>query len=192
MSQFVLPRRAIGAAAAAAACAVALAVPSAQQTTIKKSYPLVRDMRGVVPPGPRVPPYNSPPLGDGPWQFESYEQRTIKVSVVTKGLSHPWSLAFLPGDVMLITERAGRLRVVRNGKLDPVPVAGIPRVTSFSTMAGLMDIALHPRFAENKWVYISYHKPRGTSPDATGKDYPVASNSILCGTWNGTTLTDLK
>ncbi len=76
-------------------------------------------MRGVVPPGPKVPPYNSPPLGDGPWQFETYEQRNIKVSVVTKGLSHPWSVAFLPGGDMLITERVGRLRVVRNGVLDP-------------------------------------------------------------------------
>jgi hypothetical protein len=65
--------------------------------------------------------------------------------------------------------------------LDPAPLPGIPKVTSVSTMAGLMDIALHPRFAENKWVYISYHKPRGTAPDATGKDFPVASNSILRG-----------
>ncbi len=58
-------------------------------------------------------------------------------------------------------------------------------------MAGLMDIALHPRFAENKWVYISYHKPRGTAPDVNGKDYPVASNAIMRGTWNGKTLTDI-
>ena len=196
MSQSSAPRHVIVIAAVAAACAVALAVPSAQQASIKKSYPIVRDMRGVVPPGPRVPPYNSPPLGDGPWQFESYEQRTIKVSVVTKGLSHPWSVAFLPGGDMLITERIGRLRVLRmkggSAVLDPAPVAGIPRVVSVSTMAGLMDIALHPRFADTKWVYISYHKPRGTAPDASGKDFPVASNSILRGTWNGTTLTDIK
>src|SRR5690348_10777671 len=183
MSQSSPSRRAIGLACLAAACAVTWAVPTAQQASIKKPYPLVRDMRGVVPPGPRVAPYNSPPLGDGPWQFESYEQRTIKVSVVTKGLSHPWSVAFLPDGDMLITERIGRLRVLRmksgSAVLDPAPVAGIPRVTSVSTMAGLMDIALHPRFAENKWVYISYHKPRGTAPDANGKDFPVASNSIL-------------
>ena len=196
MSQSSGPRRAIVIAGAAAACALALAVPSAQQTSIKKNYPIVRDMRGVVPPGPRVAPYNSPPLGDGPWQFESYEQRGIKVSVVTKGLSHPWSVAFLPGGDLLITERVGRLRVVHTkaggAVLDPMPLPGIPTVTSVSTMAGLMDIALHPRFAENKWVYISYHKPRGTAPDANGKDFPVASNSILRGTWNGTTLTDIK
>jgi len=118
------------------------------------------------------------------------------VSVVTKGLSHPWSVAFLPGGDLLITERVGRLRVVHTkaggAVLDPMPLPGIPTVTSVSTMAGLMDIALHPRFAENKWVYISYHKPRGTAPDANGKDFPVASNSILRGTWNGTTLTDIK
>ena len=108
MSQSSAPRHEIVIAAVAAACAVALAVPSAQQTSIKKSYPIVRDMRGVVPPGPRVAPYNSPPLGDGPWQFESYEQRTIKVSVVTKGLSHPWSVAFLPGFLALFVGRPSR------------------------------------------------------------------------------------
>ena len=168
-----------------------------QPASIKKSYPLVRDMRGVIPPGPKVAPYNSPPLGDGPWQFETYEQRGIKVSIVAKGLSHPWSLAFLPGGEMLITERIGRLRVVRTNAagsavLDPVPLPGIPAVTSVSTMAGLMDIALHPRYAENQWVYISYHKPRGTAPDVNGKDFPVASNAILRGRWNGKALVDLK
>jgi glucose/arabinose dehydrogenase len=192
MSQSTRLRFAIGIAAATVSAA-ALAVPAAQQPApLKKDYPLVRDMRGVVPPGPKVAPYNSPPLGDGPWQFETYEQRGIKVSVVAKGLSHPWSLAFLPGGEMLITERAGRLRVVRGGVLDPVPVSGIPAVTSVSTMAGLMDIALHPRYAENQWIYISYHKPRGTAPDATGKDFPVASNAIMRGRWNGKTLADLK
>jgi len=191
MSQSSGLQRAIGVVSAAAVCAVALAVPAAQQTPIKKSYPLVRDQRGVIPPGPKVPPYNSPPLGDGPWQFDTYEQRNIRVSVVAKGLSHPWSVAFLPGGDMLITERIGRLRVVRNGVLDAAPVPGIPAVTSIATMAGLMDIALHPRYAENQWVYISYHKPRGTAPDVTGKDYPVASNAIMRGRWTGKALADL-
>jgi len=128
MSQSSGLQRAIGVVSAAAVCAVALAVPAAQQTPIKKSYPLVRDQRGVIPPGPKVPPYNSPPLGDGPWQFDTYEQRNIRVSVVAKGLSHPWSVAFLPGGDMLITERIGRLRVVRNGVLDPAPVARLPQI----------------------------------------------------------------
>ena len=155
-------------------------------------YPPVRDQRGAVPPGPRVPPYNSPPLGNGPFEFETYEQRHIRVVVVARGLSHPWSLAFLPDGAMLITERAGKLRVVRNGVLDPNPVAGTPQVYSFATMAGLMDIALHPRFAENKWVYISYHKPVGKAPDVNGRESVLASNSIMRGTWDGKALTDVR
>ena len=60
-------------------------------------------------------------------------------------------------------------------------------------MAGLMDIALHPRFAENKWVYISYHKPRRHGAGrGHGKDFPLASNSIMRGTWDGKALTDIK
>ena len=155
-------------------------------------YPPVRDQRGVVPAGPKVPPFASPALGDGPFNFETYEQRNIRVSVVTKGLSHPWSVAFLPDGAMLITERVGRLRVVRNGVLDPNPVAGVPAVHSFATMAGLMDIALHPRFAENRWVYISYHKPVGKARDIEGREQVIASNSILRGTWDGKALTDVR
>jgi aldose sugar dehydrogenase len=186
-------RRANIGAALLLACFAAITITSAQERARKKyPYPEVRDMRGVVPPGPKVAPYNSPPLGDGPFNFETYEQRKIRVSVVTKGLSHPWSLAFLPGGDMLITERVGRLRLVRNGVLQPEPVKGTPKVVSISTMAGLMDIALHPRFAENKWVYISYHKPVGMGKSADGKDFPIASNSILRGTWDGNQLTDVR
>ena len=113
-------------------------------------YPVIRDLRGVIPPGPR--PLPSPPLASGPWVYSTFEQRDIKVSVVTTGLSHPWSLAFLPDGSILITERAGRLRILRNGVLDPTPVAGTPQVLSRGTMAGLMDIALHPNFAFNGYV----------------------------------------
>ena len=180
-------------AAIVLACVSAMAISYAQEQTHKKyPYPDVRDMRGVVPPGPKVAPYNSPPLGDGPFDFETYEQRHIRVSVVTKGLSHPWSVAFLPDGGLLITERIGRLRLVRNGVLQAEPVKGTPQVVSISTMAGLMDIALHPRFAENKWIYISYHKPVGMAKSVDGKDFPLASNSILRGTWDGTQLTNVR
>src|SRR5690242_5381173 len=57
-------------------------------------------------------------LAEGPWIFDTAEQHKIRVSVVARGLSHPWSVVFLPGGDMLVTERAGRLRVVRDGKLD--------------------------------------------------------------------------
>jgi glucose/arabinose dehydrogenase len=121
----------------------------------KYPYPTSRDFKGVAPP---AVVWSSPPLGDGPFLLQTAEQRDIRVVVVTKGLSHPWSLAFLPDGNMLVTEREGRLRIVRQGVLDPNPVRGVPPVLSRATMAGLMDIALHPRFADNKWVYISYRK----------------------------------
>src|SRR6185369_3378923 len=80
------------------------------------------------------------PLGAGPWTYTTYERNTrIRVSVVTKGLSHPWSVVWLPNGDMLVTERAGRLRIIRNGVLDPAPIAGVPKVQVGGT-SGLLDI----------------------------------------------------
>jgi glucose/arabinose dehydrogenase len=114
-----------------------------------------------------------PPLGNGPFVFDTAEQPKVRVTVVTKGLSHPWSLAFLPDGAMLIAERPGRLRIVRNGKLDPAPIAGVPRVRTDGN-GGLMDVALHPAFAENRLVYLTYTKPvengKGTPSGRTGTD----------------------
>lgn len=74
---------------------------------------------------------------------------------VLSGLEHPWSMAWLPDGTMLITERPGRLRVFRNGALDPNPVPGTPEVLAFG-QGGLLDVSPHPQFAENRWVYFSY------------------------------------
>ena len=101
-----------------------------------------------------------PPLGEGPWVFDTAEQHNIRVSVVTKGLSHPWAVAFLPDGGMLVTERPGRLRIVRHGVLDPDAVSGIPEVRTDGN-GGLMDVALHPQFADNRLVYLTYTKPVG-------------------------------
>ena len=101
-----------------------------------------------------------PPLGAGPWVFDTAEQHKIRVSVVTRGLSHPWAIAFLPGGDMLITERGGRLRIVRAGVLDPQDISGVPQVRTDGN-GGLMDVALHPQFAENRLVYLTYTKPVG-------------------------------
>jgi glucose/arabinose dehydrogenase len=106
-----------------------------------------------------------PPLGPGPFVYETAEVGKIRVTVVARGLSHPWSLVFLPDGRLLVTERAGRLRVIRDGVLDPTPITGLPRARTEGN-GGLMDIALHPRFAENRFVYLTYTKPvdngRGT------------------------------
>lgn len=104
-------------------------------------------------PAPAMPPR---PLPDAPFVIDSAEAGRIRVSVM-KGLSHPWSLAFLPDGSILVTERPGRLRIVRKGVLDPQPISGAPAVYT-QGLGGLMDIALHPRFAETRWVYLSYTK----------------------------------
>jgi glucose/arabinose dehydrogenase len=115
-----------------------------------------------------------PPLGDGPWIIDTAEQHRVRVVVVTKGLANPWSLAFLPGGDMLVTERAGRLRLIRDGVLVPAPVAG--------PLGGLMDVVLHPRFAENHWVYLTYSKANGDGLIAT---------TLARGRWTGSALADV-
>ena len=89
--------------------------------------------------------------------YETAKHRVRLVKVVG-GLEHPWGLAFLPDGRLLVTERPGRLRVVAEGRLDPRPVAGVPEVYD-SGQGGLLDVALHPRFAENGLVYLSYASP---------------------------------
>src|SRR5215470_3956699 len=88
------------------------------------------------------------PLGDGPWDIGEGENR-VHVAVVTKGFDHPWGMAILPNGDMLVTERAGRLRAVRKGVLDPNPIAGLPELRGGS-LGGLLDIALHPSFTQNR------------------------------------------
>ena len=108
---------------------------------------------------------------------------------MTRALEYPWALAFLPDGTMLITERAGRLRVIRNGVLDPQPVAGAP--ASYWTgesglpgaVHGYMDIALHPQFAQNRLVYLSYTKPL---------DDKKTTVAVARGRFDGRGLTEVK
>ena len=81
-----------------------------------------------------------------------------RVVTVAEGLMNPWSIAFLPGGDMLVTERPGRLRIVRNGKLLPNAVTGTPAVFA-QGQGGLLDVVPHPQFTQNKLLYLSYSKP---------------------------------
>ncbi|MEX2048538.1 MAG: PQQ-dependent sugar dehydrogenase [Gemmatimonadota bacterium] len=83
-------------------------------------------------------------------------EASVHVRVLATGLSHPWSLAFLPNGEILLTEREGRLRVVRDGALDPTPVAGVPAVSLEGQFTGLLEVVPHPRFAENRLLYLTY------------------------------------
>ena len=81
--------------------------------------------------------------------------KNFKATTVLEGLERPWSMAWLNDGTMLITERPGRLRIVRNGTLDPNPIAGVPEVFAVS-QGGLMDVSVHPNFQKNRLVYFTY------------------------------------
>lgn len=79
----------------------------------------------------------------------------VQKTTVIEGLERPWSVAWLPDGAMLITEKAGRLRIARNGVLDATPITGVPEVFS-GNQGGLMDVSIHPGFAQNRFIYLTY------------------------------------
>jgi glucose/arabinose dehydrogenase len=89
----------------------------------------------------------------------------VRIDVVARGLDTPWGLAFLPDGRLLVTERAGRLRIIdRRGRLLPEPVKGLP-VPLVIQDGGYFDIAPHPDYARNGWIYFSYAERLAGSPD---------------------------
>lgn len=98
------------------------------------------------------------------------EQGTIKVQTLAEGLSHPWGLAFLPDGRMLVTERAGRLRIIDTNGNASEPLKGVPKVVA-KGQGGLLDVALDPNFAETGLVYLSYSEPgdAGTAGTAVAR-----------------------
>jgi glucose/arabinose dehydrogenase len=98
----------------------------------------------------------SPPLGPLPAVVFSADYPLL-VEQIAGGLQNPWSMKFLPDGDILITERPGRLRIVRGGELDPEPIAGVPEVRR-TVLGGLLDVLLHPDFAQNRTLYLSYAK----------------------------------
>ncbi len=130
------------------------------------------------------------PLPKLPMEFDTGEGQRIRVSAVTTALEYPFGLNFLPDGTMLVTERSGKLRVIKDGKLDPQPVAGGPMGygTGDSGMPGAvhgyMDIALHPQYAQNKYIYLSY-----TKPPVGGKPGVAA---VARAKWDGKGLTETK
>jgi glucose/arabinose dehydrogenase len=83
------------------------------------------------------------------------DEHAFRLVKVVEGLEQPWSLAFLPDGRMLVTEKAGRLRIVSQGKLDPKPVEGLPQVAVHG-QGGLHDVVLHPQFEKNRLIYLAY------------------------------------
>ena len=104
-----------------------------------------------------------------------------RIVPVVGGLVNPWSLTFLPNGDMLVTEKPGRLRVVRNGTLDPQPIAGVPQVWA-TGQGGLLEVLPHPRFSENQFLYLTYSKPCEKG----------ATTALLRGRFDGKALVDAK
>ena len=90
----------------------------------------------------------------------------FRVVTVAEGLEHPWGMAFLPSGDMLVTERGGTLRIIRDGNVLPTPVEGVPPVYAVG-QGGLMDVVPHPDFASNRLIYMTYSKPQGGQESTT-------------------------
>ncbi len=105
----------------------------------------------------------------------------IRVVTIAEGLNRPYSIAFLPDGNMLVTELEGRLRLIRDGEVVAEPTGGIPDVVNDMGESGLMDVALHPDFTENNWVYFTYNK-RGDRG---------ATMALARGTFDGMHLSDV-
>ena len=105
----------------------------------------------------------------------------LRAVPVAKGLVNPWSLTFLPNGDMLVTERPGRLRIVRKGTLDPEPITGMPQVWA-TGQGGLLEVLPHPQFAQNNLLYLTYSKPCEKG----------ATTALLRGKFDGKALTEAK
>ncbi len=156
-------------AALGALALIVLPVSAQQRVPFRNGTP-------VAPSGLKIPP-----LPDHPVSYHTAEGQDIRVVVVARGLSTPWSLAFLPDRSMLVTERPGALRIIRDGALDPTPIVGVPKV-HVGFLSGLFNVVLDPDFAHNRYVYLSYDKPRGED---------AAVLAVARGEWSGTALREV-
>ena len=116
-------------------------------------------------------------IGPGPWASESQvfdtQRERFRVNTLVRGLEHPWSLAFLPGGDMLITERPGRLLRVDGETRQATTVRGLPAIAAIG-QGGLLDVTLHPEFASNRLIYISF-----SGADDNGAGTEVARGRLV-------------
>jgi glucose/arabinose dehydrogenase len=115
-------------------------------------------------------------------------EANLKVDTVASGLTMPWASALLPNGDMLVTERVGKLRLVKDGKLDPQEISGIPEVF-YKGQGGLLDIALHPDYKSNGWIYISYSSPKAAGEEG---DEGGANTALIRAKLKDHALTDIQ
>ena len=112
----------------------------------------------------------------------------LKSETIVTGLNMPWAMAFLPDGRMLVTERTGKLRIVKDGILDPQEVSGIPKVF-FRGQGGLLDVVPHPNYKDNGWIYFSYASPK---KDGEMGDDGGANTALMRAKLDGHTLTNVE
>jgi aldose sugar dehydrogenase len=105
------------------------------------------------------------------------EKVKFKVDTIASGLNNPWGIAFLPDGRILVTERAGEIRIVKDGKLLEDKISGVPAVFA-NGQGGLLDIQLHPEYNNNGWIYLSYAKPGNGGGGTTIARAKVSGNSL--------------
>jgi glucose/arabinose dehydrogenase len=172
----------LGLAGAALAVAISAALPGPARSADVEEVGLPSEM-----PGP------------GPFIFATAEQSAMKVEVIARGLSHAYSVAFLPGGDALIVERGARLRLLRRAtgpdpELVAEPIANVPEYSNAAhlhpdDLLGIQDVALDPNFAVNRLVYFTYNKPIGFDPVA---NRITAATMLARGTLDGLQLIDMK
>ncbi len=111
---------------------------------------------------------------------EDTEYEEIRLVEIANGLENPWSVAFLPDGRVLVTERPGRLNLIEEGQV--IEVSGVPEVNT-QGQGGLLEVSVHPAYADNGWIYLTYSKPNGDGETAT---------ALARGRLEGNTLIDLE
>ena len=159
--------------AAATIVAVVVAMPTLAQQDVP--------MRGSTPVAPEG--LIVPPLPEGPLYYDTAEGQNIRVVILARDLEYPWSIAFPAENEALVTERNGRLRLIRDDVLLSEPVAGVPETAPGGISSGLFDLALHPDFENNRLIYFSYSKPTEDS----GNQLTIARAA-----WNGSRLVSVE
>jgi len=143
---------------------------------------------------PLLAQFEGPSLDAGPWVLQAFGPHYIRVSVVARGMDHPFGLVFLPGTAsaanpqgdLLINERTGKVRLIRNGQLQAEAAADLKEQFSLEQ---LFDLKQHPQFASNGLVYFTYIK---TAPNPDGSDKYWVTTALGRGRFDGQKLVDLQ
>lgn len=131
-----------------------------------------------------------------PQEFASFPapkaRHDVKVTVIAEGLDTPWAIAFVPDGRILVTERSGKLRVIKDGKLLPDPMGGLPEIEEYG-QGGLLDVALDPDYANNRYIYLSFMEKAEKGADALPRDQAKGNRTVIARFKDGgTELTDMQ